>query len=1656
MKKTRSFWSVISVLSIVGGCVALPMPVSAEAIPAPLSIPVSHNESRAKYIVVGTSQDDFESLRSDLLTAGADILEEYSDVFSGAAVLMSLEQAQALQTDARVSSIELDQNISSDESTLDNSDVIPGAYIIEMMPRASAAAQESVLEFLDNKVTYQYTQAIRGFAARLSVSEAKLLRTNPAVKSIEPDRVVRVTGEQLSPTWGLDRLDQQNLPLNSRYSYQGSGSGVTAYVVDTGIYASHPEFGGRVRLGWPSTGASDCQGHGTHVAGTVGSSTFGVAKSVSLVAVRVLDCNGSGSNATVIAGLDWVVSDHTAGVKAVANMSLGGTYSSAVNDAVNRVINDGVVMAVAAGNESVSACTKSPASTPAAITVAASDSYDYRASFSNYGSCVDVFAPGVSIRSTLIGGGNGTKDGTSMASPHVAGAAAVIWSLNPSYTSSQVSSALISSATPNKISDAMGSPNRLLYLAPSSGVAPGAPSTISASVSNGAVTITWTAPTSTGTNAITAYQVVTSGGTTVCSWTSGPLQCQATSLSAGTYSFKVSASSAAGTSPYSSLSNSVVVTTTGNNDFFSSARVISGSSGATYDTNTSATRETGEPTTSGATASTKWFSYTPQSSGYLSVNTNGSSFDTVLGVFTGSAVSGLTVRASDDDSGDGSNSLLSLSVSSGTTYFVQVGSYASGSTGSITLNWSLGSASCYSSPINDNLSCATVLSGTSGSIYGDNTYATLESSEPGTTSICRSVWYKVTPAGSGTASFSTSGSNFDTVMTLYRSSTSSGTYGALTYVSENDDYSDATSYLSSQTMTNGYTYFVRVAGYWNGSCDYGSITFSWSVSLSAPIVVPGSPTNANATGGTNSATISWSAPSSNGGATITSYTATSSPGGYSCTTSSLTCTVAGLSNFVSYTFTVTARNSAGSSAPSVASNSVTLGYANDNLSGAIGVSAGTTYSNNSAATVESGEPNHAGVAGGKSMWFRYSSATMKSVSVNTNGSDFDTVLAVYSSTVSSASSGTLGATVWEGETLSMTAPSGTAFTSVAFASYGTPSDSGGQYSLGTCHASTSASVIANTFVGRSSGSVPATNATFSDPCPGTFKRLYVRLNYSPITAASFSGLQEVASNDDGPNGLNGSSAVSFVAQPNVVYYIAVDGYDAWSGPESGAITLNTTIDTIAVSSEPTRVIAAPVNGGASISWRKPDSNFATITGYRVTSSPGGLTCNVGATVFLCAISGLSNGVAYTFNVVAINPAGTSLPSLSSNPVTPSASEVTRSVATVWGIDRIDERTSVTDGFLSMPGRGLGTRIYVVDTGVRATHTEFTNRVTTGFTAVTDGLGTTDCNGHGTHVASSAAGTTYGVASAATIIPVRVLDCDGSGTTSGVISGLNWVASNIQSTNVQAVVNMSLGGSSDSVLNAAVRSIVNLGVPVVVAAGNDAQDACYSSPSGEALAITVAASTSIDEEAGYSNYGPCVDVFAPGSSITAAGITSDTSTSVKSGTSMASPHVAGYAAVVKSLFPTASSASVVSMITGASSSNVLSNVSSGTVNRLLYTALTKCEVAALASIACSASVNSPTTTVPFTPIAVPATASRVTLLTASKPASIASVAATANLSIPAGSKVSAVVPKSSAKYCKVKSGKVVAVKTGTCVVTVTVATVGTSKKVTKTVKIKVKK
>ncbi|MFI6107646.1 S8 family serine peptidase [Streptomyces sp. NPDC051310] len=304
---------------------------------------------------------------------------------------------------------------------------------------------------------------LKGFAADLTPGQLAALRADARVVSIEEDQKVSSTATQTNAPWGLDRVDQRS-GRNGTYTYNRNGSGVTAYIIDTGIDTAHADFGGRARNVFDAFGGTgqDCNGHGTHVAGTVGGTTYGVAKGVQLRGVRVLDCQGSGSFSGIIAGFDWV--RQNAVKPAVANASLGGGYSVALNNAATALANSGVHLAVAAGNENQDACNVSPASASGTITVAASDSSDRKASFSNYGSCTDLYAPGVSIPSARAGGGSTSMSGTSMASPHVSGVAALYKSAYGDASSATVNNWLTSNSTAGVISgNITGTPNRLLF-----------------------------------------------------------------------------------------------------------------------------------------------------------------------------------------------------------------------------------------------------------------------------------------------------------------------------------------------------------------------------------------------------------------------------------------------------------------------------------------------------------------------------------------------------------------------------------------------------------------------------------------------------------------------------------------------------------------------------------------------------------------------------------------------------------------------------------------------------------------------------------------------------------------------------------------------------------------------------------------------------------------------------------------------------------------------------------------------------------------------------------------------------------------------------------------------------------------------------------------
>jgi len=346
---------------------------------------------------------------------------------------------------------------------------VDGDYIVTFSKGAVVANEIKNVNGKQVAPKFMYSDALNGFAARLTGDQICNLKKRGNVEDIEADQVMSIDATTLSgATWGLDRIDQISRPLSTTYNYTSTGSGVNAYVIDTGILETHTEFTSRMNPGFSAIGnaadTTDCNGHGTHVSGTIGGSTYGVAKAVSLVPVRVLDCAGSGSTSGVIAGINWAITNHQPGVKAVANMSLGGGASSALDTAVNNLIKDGVIVVVAAGNSRQDACKSSPARVPAAITVAASDVNDIFASFSNRGKCVDIIAPGFGIASAWIGSNTATKtiSGTSMASPHVAGAVARALSVGRS------ASNVLAEALTNKITQVpAGTPNKLLYILPS-------------------------------------------------------------------------------------------------------------------------------------------------------------------------------------------------------------------------------------------------------------------------------------------------------------------------------------------------------------------------------------------------------------------------------------------------------------------------------------------------------------------------------------------------------------------------------------------------------------------------------------------------------------------------------------------------------------------------------------------------------------------------------------------------------------------------------------------------------------------------------------------------------------------------------------------------------------------------------------------------------------------------------------------------------------------------------------------------------------------------------------------------------------------------------------------------------------------------------------
>ncbi|MEV1289758.1 S8 family serine peptidase [Micromonospora sp. NPDC049679] len=336
------------------------------------------------------------------------------------------------------------------------------------------AAARDLAALHGGRVGRTYSAALRGFEVQADAKKAARIAANPAVAYVQQNQTVTISGTQTNPpSWGLDRIDQRNLPLNNSYTYPTTAGTVHAYVIDTGVNFTHSDFGGRASSGYDAVdggSADDCNGHGTHVSGTVGGSAYGVAKGVQLVGVRVLNCQGSGTTAQVVAGIDWVTAN--AVKPAVANMSLGGSADTAIDNAVSNSINSGVTYAIAAGNgnflgQRQNACNTSPARVPAAVTVGATQNNDAAASFSNYGTCVDILAPGVNITSAWYTDNSATNtiSGTSMASPHVAGAAALVLAAHPSWNPQQVRDELVNTSTPDVVTNVgTGTPNRLLFV----------------------------------------------------------------------------------------------------------------------------------------------------------------------------------------------------------------------------------------------------------------------------------------------------------------------------------------------------------------------------------------------------------------------------------------------------------------------------------------------------------------------------------------------------------------------------------------------------------------------------------------------------------------------------------------------------------------------------------------------------------------------------------------------------------------------------------------------------------------------------------------------------------------------------------------------------------------------------------------------------------------------------------------------------------------------------------------------------------------------------------------------------------------------------------------------------------------------------------------
>ena len=1355
---------------------------------------------------------------------------------------LTTAQAIGLGADSDIRMVAPNKSIQLNETSTDNvlgldapaglqvGDVIPDRYIVQFTSRtASAVAAASLAE----NISAFFTNSVNGFVADLSPEEVADLQANPNVVEIEPDRVVGIDADQSGAPWGLDRIDQRFNPRDGKYTYTNTGEAVTAYIIDSGILSTHTEFTGRVRSGFTAisdgAGSNDCHGHGTHVAGTVAGTTYGVAKTAQLVPIRVLSCTGSGSVSGVIAGIEWAITNHVAGTPAVANMSLGGGLSSSLNAAVARAVADGITMVVAAGNDSANACGVSPASEPSAITVGATNSADTRAGFSNFGSCVDVFAPGVSITSSYI---RSTTDltsmsGTSMASPHVAGVVALYLQTNPSANPATVASTLMAAATPNVVVDpGVASPNRLIYsgsFAPAPATTPSAPSISSVLSGNGSVSLTWKAPVTNGGAAITSYLVqYSTNGTEWQSVSTSGTSVVVSSLTNGTsYSFRVSAINSVGTGTASSVVTAIPALP----GVATAPRSLTGSVGR-------------------QTVTLTWQS--PLSPG-------------------GSAITDYTVEASVDAG-------ITWAVMPDAVSILRTAGF-SGLTAGVAYQFRVRAINAGGPSVPSNTVTLTPLSFNPPSVVRSVTASA---------QLLGAYVYWSTPVdmGGGTlqsfvVDYSVDGgvnySGSVRVGSAWRSTTLSGLAGGVEHV-------------------------IRV----RAINQYGTGPEATVRVTPIPLVVPSAPRSLYVNVNYNAASLYWSTPSTNGGTSITGYVAQYSTdsgttwnraAAISASVRSFTFT--GLTGGISHMFRVSALNAIGESQASVAVTATPP-----------------------APSVASAPSNMSGFLSGNSAFLYWRLPSSNGGSVVTGyivessidaGATWATAATTTAAYRSSRIAGLTGGVSYSFRVRAVNAVGSSSASNTVVLQpklVGVPNPP-----------SSVSATVSNTTVNVSWSRVTSSYATISD---------YI-VEYSVNSSSTWTVW------NDGVSTATTASLTNMT--PDVPVSVRIKSVNSYgTSPASATVTV-TPRATATAPTEPLNVTATTGDTRVAVRWSIPSSDGGSaITSYRAVSSPGAFSCTTSTNA--CVVTGLTNGVAYTFTVTATNAIGTSPVSAVSNEVTPIGVGIPAVAAQSWGLDRADQRALPLDGLITRAGAGAGVTAYVIDTGVYATHSEFTGRVAAGYSAISDGRGSQDCHGHGTHVAGTVAGANYGFAVEANIVPVRVLDCYGGGSTAGVVAGINWMIDN-HVAGAPAVANMSLGGSYDLAINDAVTRAVADGITMIVAAGNESTDACTKSPASAPAAITVGATGITDSRAYYSNVGACVDIFAPGSSITSAGLSSTSATALMSGTSMAAPHVAGVAALMLGNARSLTPAQVGAQLGADATVGVVTGVDSSTVNALLY-------------------------------------------------------------------------------------------------------------------------